>query len=717
MRTAVLLIVSVVVGRAQTVWPCEATPPIERELDNPALTDPQVALADRWASFQDLLRRYPEDVFVHRRFQDWLSGNSALTWQERQLASYREAWQKDPAGVRSGYLYARMLLRRDYEKAFAIDNELADKHPDCPWLHLALAEMRASRNMAKLRDPADARRQLDAYLGQCPASLDATGLALIQQVGDTALWEKTATRQRGQLESRHDAAALQAWPQLWQMESRVRPAAEQEPVRQQKRQDLAQLRALNLTGTVEWYGLLRQGYADLGDDEGQKWIDAQLLHDLPRSAAAFDLVSNAWWQAHSAPNGRPAGPDDVRSRELLRASEEWTGRWPNHPGAWQNRMRAVMGLKDTPSATVLETTGKFLDAAGRSPDAIKGTVPPALDAARLLVDRGIGLDRVPELIRQMERQLAANYQVDRQIQYGIWGSPAYRERYRWTTLWEGQRVLFDLYEKTNRKEQALAVVESLRQSVAAVDAGDRLSPAAGWPMVVDMALDADRLDMARAALARLDEPYWEGTARLAVAEGRKLDAISFFLNAGSPAGREQAHQWWTALGGTDAGWQATLDRTASKEGAPAAAIGQPRDKSLPDFVLEDVSGKKVRLADLKGKTLFVNIWATWCAPCREEMPQVEALSRAVKGRGDVAVVTLNADENPGLVKPFLDRSGYSFPVLLGAEYVWKALEVNSIPQNWILDPAGVVRLDLSAVDRSRLAAEVLPLLERHKNEP
>jgi len=84
MKTASLFVFLTLAAHAQAIWPCEATPAIERELRNQSLTDPQIAFADRAAAFHELLRKYPEDVFVHRRYQDWLSGNNTLPQQEQQ---------------------------------------------------------------------------------------------------------------------------------------------------------------------------------------------------------------------------------------------------------------------------------------------------------------------------------------------------------------------------------------------------------------------------------------------------------------------------------------------------------------------------------------------------------------------------------------------------------------------------------------------------------
>jgi thiol-disulfide isomerase/thioredoxin len=312
------------------------------------------------------------------------------------------------------------------------------------------------------------------------------------------------------------------------------------------------------------------------------------------------------------------------------------------------------------------------------------------------------------------------------------------ELFRWTEHWQAQRVLVDFYEKTGAKDNALEVLSSMQQSVANLDPKDPMSQAAGWPMVADMAIAAGQLDKARAALARMDAlraanqpkpdakpgealniamregPYWESAGKLAEAEGRKLDAVAFYLNAKSAGDEEKARALWASLGGTGSGWEASLKRTAAT--APETnAAWQTRDLALPDFALEDITGKKIRLADLKGKTIFLNIWATWCGPCREELPQVEELYRTLKDRTDVAVVTIDADENPALVKPFLDRGGYSFPVVLGSEYVFKTLGVDSIPRNWMVDKAGVVRMELNSGNRAGMAKDVLPMIEKMKD--
>ena len=113
---------------------------------------------------------------------------------------------------------------------------------------------------------------------------------------------------------------------------------------------------------------------------------------------------------------------------------------------------------------------------------------------------------------------------------------------------------------------------------------------------------------------------------------------------------------------------------------------------MAEFDLMDLDGRKWSLADLKGKVAFINLWATWCGPCRLELPYVEKLREQLKGRKDVVVLTLNIDEDVGLVQPFVNEKKYTFPVLLGEAYA-NSQGINSIPRNWVVAVDGKVMFE------------------------
>ncbi|MCA1605033.1 MAG: TlpA family protein disulfide reductase [Acidobacteria bacterium] len=112
---------------------------------------------------------------------------------------------------------------------------------------------------------------------------------------------------------------------------------------------------------------------------------------------------------------------------------------------------------------------------------------------------------------------------------------------------------------------------------------------------------------------------------------------------------------------------------------------------MPAFELSDVTGKTWRMKELGGKSVLINVWATWCGPCRAELPYLQKLYEKVKNRQDVQILTFNFDDNPGVITPYMKENGFAFPVLPAYDFVTGVLDSIAIPQNWIVDPKGVWR--------------------------
>lgn len=109
---------------------------------------------------------------------------------------------------------------------------------------------------------------------------------------------------------------------------------------------------------------------------------------------------------------------------------------------------------------------------------------------------------------------------------------------------------------------------------------------------------------------------------------------------------------------------------------------------VPDFQLQDLQGKDVRLSDFRGKIVFLNFWATWCPPCREEMPSMEELYRAMRGRPFV-MLAVSVDNDPEQVRRFQKASAYSFPILLDHENRVAALYgTTGVPETFLIGPDG-----------------------------
>ncbi len=108
---------------------------------------------------------------------------------------------------------------------------------------------------------------------------------------------------------------------------------------------------------------------------------------------------------------------------------------------------------------------------------------------------------------------------------------------------------------------------------------------------------------------------------------------------------------------------------------------------LPEMQLTDMEGKTLSLNSFKGKKLFVNLWATWCPPCRAELPSIESLASKV-GEDENAFVLLSLDENFDVAKKFAKDNNLTLPVYYPAQNLPPLFNVNGIPVTFIFDENG-----------------------------
>jgi peroxiredoxin len=133
-----------------------------------------------------------------------------------------------------------------------------------------------------------------------------------------------------------------------------------------------------------------------------------------------------------------------------------------------------------------------------------------------------------------------------------------------------------------------------------------------------------------------------------------------------------------------------------------------RARENANFTLQDLQGNPWALRDLRGKVALVNFWATWCPPCRKEMPDLEALGKRFKDQG--LVVLAISDEEAAKVKPFIAEKRFTFPVLLDpGGRVNKLFDVEGIPKTFIYDREG--HLAAQAIDM-RTEHQLLEMLGR-----
>ena len=114
-------------------------------------------------------------------------------------------------------------------------------------------------------------------------------------------------------------------------------------------------------------------------------------------------------------------------------------------------------------------------------------------------------------------------------------------------------------------------------------------------------------------------------------------------------------------------------------------------KKAPNFRLEDLRGKKVELKHFKGKVVFLNFWATWCGPCKQEMPSIEALYDQFREK-DFVFLSVSVDyAGVKPVKEFIENQRYTFPVLIDPNCETLDLfEVKGIPTTFLIDKKGMM---------------------------
>ena len=109
-----------------------------------------------------------------------------------------------------------------------------------------------------------------------------------------------------------------------------------------------------------------------------------------------------------------------------------------------------------------------------------------------------------------------------------------------------------------------------------------------------------------------------------------------------------------------------------------------------DFELQDLQGNLVRLSSFQGKVVFLNFWATWCGPCREEMPSMQVLYEELQNEG-FEVVAVDLQESQKAVQAFVEKMGLSFTVLIDKTgQVGSAYGASSIPISYFIDRSGLV---------------------------
>jgi thiol-disulfide isomerase/thioredoxin len=636
---------------------------------------------------------FPADYFANAFYQDAAGSPAPAAIQEE----YRALRDKHPDDSVYGALYARALIGAQTKQAIPLLEQAA--------FPPALVELARIHSSQTFYDENKLRADVTAYEKVCPAS--PAIYAHVGRIAGEAFSREHAPKLRKLLEGRTDAESLHLYNLLWTMEFKSVPLPEQEPVRQRVREDAVRLRAMGADNAAAMKALTH-AYQILGDADGKKWIEEHAPRAIPSAAIDANRAINKWEQANCPPT---QAPSQECLRKQLSQSEVWIRQWPNEPEPRRKRFEALAELPDAAKDEIAHAGDELIRLhEQRGPEGYP-PYPPYLEAAKVYAAKGIHPEQLRDLIEKGVREvLKVVDATPSDLDFNPDPTGLYGLNSKWNTL----NSAADLDIQLRRYDQAHDMLAEFSKSMEGKDPGV------------------------------FEYRYWYDMSMLARAENHMLDALTYERNAiaanvrdaGMPDNRAErisrleevraertaeALGMWKTLGGSEKAFQEWLKPPLFASPAPverpttiaAADPWKTIGKPLPDFMIVDAQGKTWHMADLKGKVTLVNLWATWCAPCRDELPYVQKLYDQVRASADFAVITLNMDDNTGLIAPFMKQSGYTFPALPALEYEREFGLGLGLPRTWIVNAEGtLVQQRLGAGLSDRWVDDMLALMQK-----
>ena len=675
MRASVLLIaLSSVAGicSAQSSLPgCESGPEVRRVLkEKLSSTDLNKLkyveqVAQEHEVLDGLIAQYPRELAPYHRLID------SITWVEADRfaalqARFKEQAAQHPDDPLALYLAGVVLFQTDTPESIRLLESAKAKAPGFAWPNLELSSIYVS---GKRMDRRKAGEYLASFFSVCPDSADRVAQRLLAKVGDAALQVRVASALRARLAAETDPDYLKGYEALWGIEFRTHPPQDHAAIRQQLAQDLVRLQALNPKPDVFWMEFLKRAYKQSGAPEAVVTaFDDRILREFPSSQFIPNILYERWEKTHK----KPEDPKDPAWKAYNQAYKEavkgWIRDFPEVPYLSHDIWFNTIDDDDT----ISEKEG--IAAADHYLRAEADYEPPAswyyLNVAGFLIQHKWQPKRALELLHKAQPLYANEQEHDARN------------------------------DNRSADEQEDAESEAVYERQDFIGKMLRAARLAGRPREVQELRASIETPMPKAK-AR-ESGYWLNRARLAALENRKADGLTYYQLAlqtrvSPPAPRrgrledvlsDEARALWKDMGGTEVAWNVWSKPPAAKGAELAEGRWEKPKKQIPSFELADLSGKTWKLKTLEGRTVLINLWATWCGPCNAELPLLEKLYETVKDRPDIQILSFNVDQDLGLVEPFMKEKGYKFPVLPAYSLTQDLLDTVGIPQNWVVDPSG-----------------------------
>lgn len=730
---SVALITMSSVQAAEAPSACDAAPATIHIIESwrRAASDATLSWNGRMDPMWKAIDADPDNLFLHLALQpEYLNMIEAVRWPEAE-GHYQRLLQAHPdlAGLRIAY--ASLIASRRPDVARPMLEQIVTADSSQAWAHLTLARLAQMEHKTEEVD-----RAVRRFNELCPASLQPEPYRLYDRM-PLEFRRAVAAALRKRVEGRTDPQALAMLGILWQLEFQVNAAPVPE-LRARVAQDLVRLREA-AAGSERLLTILGEGAELIDDREAARWAREQ--QRAAHSFQACDLAMKRWSADRRAPSVEDS-QERVQGyyRELLEASTQWVEACPLYEAPWWARLRALRELPDASPDEVIRTGDGLLRAS--SENSSNFFFAPTLPVSELYLKRRVALDRIPAILQRAKADAQARVAADREVRNfpESWKEGEARDAQERGLL--ARRLQIERLVDLKQTEAAQTEWSALRQEAKAItDAGMFWSV---QPHLFDAALvlhDDEHCEQglrsmrewldghapresdtpsARREFREHEALYWEKTGRLAEQRGRTADAIEAYQRtlelrsmweplADRFALIDRTRQLWAAAGHPVNEWDAWMQRTTATRRVPAVDWAKV-ERRFPAFALTDLSGRRWSERDLTGKVTFVNLWATWCGPCRAELPHVRKIAEAVSARKDVQVITLNVDDQPGGIEPFLRQVGISgLTVIPARDYVTQELGIRGFPTSWIIDRDGVARREMSgfSAEPSKWVAEVV----------
>jgi AhpC/TSA family len=589
---------------AQQAPVCAASPEVQAALNkiprnqSSGQTTYQFVVA-RQTALRNLMQRFPDDVFVESAYI------GAMQYYDSDMvkvaAEYKARHEEHPDNTEITYLYATTLVDRDTPQAIKLLDEVLEREPNFNVAHLDFVTIYLAPNFL---DKEKAIAHERDFLGACPTALQ--GYYRLQQIDDKELIAQSVPKLQQIIEGRTDSDALRGYSTLWSLEFKAKPPSEYEALRKQVAADVGRIRALNRTDLSEWWSALSDGYKLANDPKDSDWANNERKTRLPY---AWEWPSrDEWLKVHPQPNeDAPFDERQAYDRALLKKTDDWIKQRPDLIDVWYWRLSATEDLDEVPASEVATCVSKILQLAqaDAGPNPIDSNTRFSL--AEAMYKRKLDPQQQVEMARKALEQLDSEMKQPPLDLYFSKKELDDQTFYQTDSKAQGFFYETDGYVRLKQADNARTALVQLEETLRALKS------------------QINEKDSRRDSYLGRESTYWNAMAHFAQLQGRKLDAMAYYESAlldrldseSLPAPGEKdnlghdAHDLWASLGGTDEGWKSWYGDRATALANQSHLSWETAQDPLPPFQLTDLQGKTWQLADLKGKVVFLNFWASW----------------------------------------------------------------------------------------------------------